>query len=275
MNKNTITLIAALLASTLSVQASIILNVDFSNAGATNLQASDSFQNFNAAIASNTASQSFTPTTSGFTSGSITVGLGMTAASSANGALLQSRDRSYTLYPSPASGNMSGAYKDVYRDFYRLNSAASYNAGGVGGGAGGLVLTLSGLNPNQEYSFAWQSFDANANSSGLGTYNIRGFLITGTTSGATFQDANATTNVDPSSSISVYGANSASALFPSVTSDASGVLSFRFAVDVINGGTLQTAFINSFELAAVPEPSTYALFGGLAVVLVAFLRRRK
>jgi len=205
--------VAAYTASALTASAQILLNVDFAGT-----VTADSFQDFNAAItgsgATQAATQSFVPTTSGFTTNSITVTLGV-GGSNAGG--MTTRNRGNTLFP---SGTMTGAFSGIYSNFYRANA---FNTAG-----NFLTLTLTGLNPNTTYSLAWQSFDADTNSGLLTSPDIQATLVTGT-SATTTADALFTSNVDPSASITNTGANAATGLFASVTSNASGTLSFNIA----------------------------------------------
>lgn len=179
-----------------------------------------------------------------FTSGSVDVTFSGVAAV---------RDRGTEL--------LSGPFQDLYRDTVAFWPDVA-------------ALTFSGLNPNTDYRFSFQSYDIAAGPIGLYGTRVTDVTPLGATNGAT-ADAYYSTSSDPSFSITDFSSPSGGSGTFLVRSNASGVLAF--SVGQISDDILEPR-INGFELAvetsAVPEPSTLimCLIGG--VFGVGVLRKR-
>lgn len=136
--------------------------------------------------------------------------------------------------PGPGSGLLNQAF--AYTDGIFTNSNAT----------SGITLTLSGLQSNTLYSFSIYA-GRNANGSNADIGLLTGSSLTGDTlvENRTLADFN-------------------------ITSDATGVISFRYRDTTEPGGA--GSLLTAMSITQVPEPSA-ALLGGLG--LFALLRRRR
>ena len=208
-------LLAGILAAGSTGRAATILNLDF---GYTTLQPTDNFQGYNA----NNGSASYTPTTGGFSTGSITV--------TTSGAPLN--DVRSPAAPGPSVAPLTGPYTDFYEGW--IGNATT----------DAMTLSLAGLADNQEYTFTLQAYDIDVST----TAAIDSATVTDTTAGGLGGIATAFSNTtfDPSVNLSSNSGESPAVL--DVRSSATGTLSF--SIQSATGGT----HVNGFELAVAPEP---------------------
>ncbi|MDX2110080.1 MAG: PEP-CTERM sorting domain-containing protein [Verrucomicrobiota bacterium] len=232
------------LAAASSASAAVILAVDFNQTANANSITETGFSTFalpagNGTIAN--PSQAF---------GDITVNLlGLSVSSRVRNAI---------------ADNAPFTYNDLYRDFANQLIVTSV--------AAGLQTTT---NPTA-HAFTIGGLAAST------TYNIRVWTLdTGFNNGAVTAWYNTTAGTGASSVLlgaitnstaPTFADNNAYSVSASVTSDATGLL--RFGAVTQNG---VSGVINGFELTGtvVPEPSTYALMGGVVVLAIAALRRRR
>ena len=64
------------------------------------------------------------------------------------------------------------------------------------------------------------------------------------------------------------------AVVAGITPTAEGTITMTMTKDVTNTNGNGFFYLNAMEITVVPEPSTYALFGGLAILGFAIVRRR-
>lgn len=130
-----------------------------------------------------------------------------------------------------------------------------------------LVVAVSGL-PAGSYSWLSTHHDGGSDAT---NGNLNG------TADTAFTDAFGTTSIVDGVSFSEQDEMDPISTFSTLfTSDGANPVSFSMIMDNGQGGTDNAlfAFINSVEISAVPEPSTFVLFGvGLAGL--AMMRRRK
>ncbi|WPJ96598.1 PEP-CTERM sorting domain-containing protein [Coraliomargarita algicola] len=141
-------------------------------------------------------------------------------------------------------------------DFYNDNIGMDVRPenGGIGAGSR-MTLTLTGLEANQDFTLTSYHVDGGNNS----------FLFTTDASGSTIFTQGR------SSTVNVGMTNVSDFQFDFLlTSDATGMAQITYTA--VNSTFLA---MNGFDLAAIPEPSSFALLSGALVLSVAMVRRRK
>jgi len=204
-----------------AVHAAPVLNLDFGPTG--HVQSTNNFQGFS--ITGSSGSASYSPITTGSSSGTIVVGVA---------GVTNILDRGTGAHGTATA--LSGPYADFYRDW-------------IGHANGSSAMTISGLNATTDYILTIHAFDsqhATTPTNGSAT-------ITDTTIGGLGNSATATyyTGSDPSGGLGISAGATPAVL--NVRSDANGGLSFA-----LSGGGNR---INGFELASVPEPASLGLLG--------------
>jgi hypothetical protein len=218
-----------------------ILNVDFNHGSPTTTAADANGVEFSSFDVSESLSKTFSGLSPSLTSGAVTVSV----SNLYDGNF---RDRGYSLF---GGGTLSGAYRDLYRDFVPFAGPNSLAP----------ALTLSGLNPDTDYTLTFQSFDAFSDHPGVTVYTdvTAGGATNGLTTTAYF-----TTSVDPSGSITDFGAPAGASATFTVRSNVLGQLVFAVGDpegDLQNYNTHLNGFELSSAAAVVPEPASVALFG--------------
>lgn len=151
-----------------------------------------------------------------------------------------SRDRGAVT----GSGNFTSS--DLYRDFIFRNASAASSS---------LVTTFSNLNASTAYQFTFYSYDKNNSNGNVWTQTFTapgasGFISWGTGAPST---------------------NSQYAVTITATTDNTGSIVWTQAS---SGSGNTFTVLNGFEIAAVPEPSTWALLA-VSLTTVMVLRRRR
>ena len=234
-----------------SARSAPILAVDIQGNAAVSPVTESGFQAFNDVQDGHSTSfaygggfQSDTYAVAGVSSGSITVGLATVNGTKLNNQNWNDRDRG------AAAGTDGGAYTDaeLYRDFIFVQNG-TYSATGT---LNGLDITISGLNPNTQYSIDVYSWDNDAETGYFRDVTAYGLPGAG---GNASSPNNA--SVAPYGTIARAGSaaratNEQDGLTQIFTSDGSGNVVINYE------GSDSYEKINGLTISIVPGPTTFA-----------------